>query len=181
VLIEGAAGIGKTRLLGEARRRAEAAGMRALADARPSSSASSRSAWCASSSSPCSGASAGAPWRALRRPRRRCSRPPPAPTPPTARLPRCTGCTGSRRTSLKRGRWRWSSTTCTGAIARRCASSPYTKQSLVEAHRRGSLFAATASQIFHVAKFFGTQDAVRLRGLKARVDPDGTVVANHPV
>jgi predicted ATPase len=30
VLIEGAAGIGKTRLLGEARRRAEAAGMRAL-------------------------------------------------------------------------------------------------------------------------------------------------------
>jgi predicted ATPase len=31
VLIEGAAGIGKTRLLGEARQRAEAAGMRALA------------------------------------------------------------------------------------------------------------------------------------------------------
>ena len=30
VVIEGAAGIGKTRLLGEARRRAEAAGMRAL-------------------------------------------------------------------------------------------------------------------------------------------------------
>ena len=30
VLIEGAAGIGKTRLLSEARRRAEAAGMRAL-------------------------------------------------------------------------------------------------------------------------------------------------------
>jgi hypothetical protein len=51
----------------------------------------------------------------------------------------------------------------------------------VEAHRRGSLFAATAAQIFRVAKFFGTQDAVRLRALKARVDPDGTVVANHPV
>jgi FAD/FMN-containing dehydrogenase len=32
-----------------------------------------------------------------------------------------------------------------------------------------------------VARFFGTQDAARLRALKARLDPDGTVVANHPV
>jgi FAD binding domain len=31
------------------------------------------------------------------------------------------------------------------------------------------------------AKFFGTQDAARLRAVKARVDADGTVLANHPV
>jgi hypothetical protein len=52
---------------------------------------------------------------------------------------------------------------------------------LIERTGRGSPFAATAAQIFRVAKFFGTQDAVQLRALKARVDPDGTVVANHPV
>jgi hypothetical protein len=55
VVVEGPAGVGKTALLADARAMAESAGMRVLRPGGPSWSASSPSAWCASSSSRRSG------------------------------------------------------------------------------------------------------------------------------
>ena len=38
-----------------------------------------------------------------------------------------------------------------------------------------------AEQARDASTFFGVQDAARLRAVKARVDPDATILANHPV
>ncbi len=131
VVVEGSAGIGKTRLLAETRKLAELGGvrgarLRAAASWRASSRSGSsgscsrllslpRHRTCAPS---CSAARPGSVRRSScrrRRPRRE-----------TARSPRsrcCTGSTGSQPTSPRPRRRCSSSTTCTGPTSRRCAGS----------------------------------------------------------
>jgi AAA ATPase-like protein len=258
VLIEGAAGIGKTRLLGEARRRAEAAGMRALAArgselerefafgvvrqlfepvlgrerrrALAGAAATAEAVFTALAGADTADSSFAAlhglywlaanlteegplalvgddlhwcdraslrfspTWRAGSRTcrcswRRACARPSPAPTrrcwpsSPATRWPRrCIRARSAMPPSTRScaGAWGRAPTTPSWPRARRPAAA--TRSSSASAPEdSGREYMNFAERAQDVAKFFGTQDAARLRALKARVDPDGTVVANHPV
>ena len=122
-LIEGPAGIGKTRLLpSRPPARRGRGGAACCARAAASSSASSRSASCASSSSRGSPTPRGASarWPAPPRPARPVFdelEPAPSADGATPRSRRCTGSSGSRSTSPPTARWCSPSTTCTGATA----------------------------------------------------------------
>ena len=130
------AGIGKTRLLGEARALATAAGMRVLTARRRRARAGVRvrPRPAAVRADARDGVGAGAR-RAVRRRRRGCRRRCSAVSSPTRRPPMrrsrfSTACTGWRSTP-RSGRRRCSySTISTGEIARRCAGSPMSPDAL---------------------------------------------------
>ena len=128
VLIEGAAGIGKTRLLSEARRRAEAAGMRAL-------------------------------------------------TARGSELER-EFAFGVVRQHFDRARARERELLLAGA-----AESAHLAlfRDALRPEDSGREYLNFAERSRDASAFFGAGDLARLRAVKAEVDPEGMILANHPV